>query len=96
MTLVPGPGTGWHARPDHRLDAFQARAAATRLEHAGWRAEAVATAQGLDLVEVRDLAVRPHLRVATLWAPGEAEAFLAARGHGLLGRVPASPDGAVR
>jgi hypothetical protein len=88
-----GAATGWHGRPDWRLDALRAHAAASELERHGWRAEAVPLGQGVALVEVRDLAVRGHPLVAVLREPGQAEAWLAAHGHGLLGRVPAAPEG---
>jgi hypothetical protein len=91
-----GHETGWYARPDWRLNALEANAAAGLLERHGWRAEACALGQGVALVEVRDLAVRGHPPVATLRAPGEAERFLAERGHGLRGRSGAAVSRGVR
>jgi hypothetical protein len=91
-----GAETGWHVSGDWRLDAFQASRAASLLERHGWRAEARPLAQGIATVEVRDLAVRGHPLLAVLRRPGEAEAWLAARGHGLRGRVPSPPEGAAR
>jgi hypothetical protein len=44
--LRSGRETGWHVRPDERLDAFQAGAAATALERQGWRAEAFLASRG--------------------------------------------------
>jgi hypothetical protein len=79
-----------------RLDSFRAHTAAALLERNGWRAEAVPLGQGVALVEVRDLATRGHPLVAVLRHPGQAEAWLAARGHGLRGRVPAPPKGVSR
>jgi hypothetical protein len=91
-----GAETGWHARGEWRLNAIEAHAAASLLERHGWRAEGCPLGQGVALVEVRDLAVRGHPLVATLRRPGEAEAWLAAHGHGLQGRVPAPPEGVRR
>ena len=48
----------------------------------GWRAEAVALAQGIALVEGRRPAVRGTPLVAVLRRPGEAEAWLRAHGRG--------------
>ena len=73
-----GAATGWHGRPDWRLTAFEADRIATELEAAGWRAEGVTLAQGVALVEVRDLAVRWHPLVATLRTRAEGDAFLGA------------------
>jgi hypothetical protein len=91
-----GTETGWYGRPDWRLNAVEANAAASLLERHGWRAEACALGQGVALVEVRDLAVRGHPLIATLRAPGEAERWLRERGHGLRGRVPSLPEGVQR
>jgi hypothetical protein len=91
-----GAETGWHRAGQERLDAIEANAGASLLERHGWRAEACALGQGVALIEVRDLAVRPHPLIATLRFPGEAEAWLAARGHGLQGRVPSPPQGVTR
>ena len=93
-----GPESGWHRAgcPDWRLNASEADRLATLLEANGWRAEAINLAQGVALVEVRDLAVRGHPLVAVLRVLGEGERFLAARGHGLRGRVPAPPEGVMR
>ena len=93
-----GAETGWHREgtADWRLSATEANAGAALLERHGWRAEACALAQGVALVEVRDLAARGHPLVATLRLPGEAEAWLAAHGHGLQGRVPSPPEGVQR
>ena len=77
-----GDATGWHGRPDWRLDGPGAHAAAALLEGHGWRAEAVGLAQGIALVEVRRLAVRGTPLVAVLRRPGEAERWLAAHGRG--------------
>jgi hypothetical protein len=92
----PGAETGWprEGTADWRLSATEANAGAALLERHGWRAEACALAQGVALVEVRDLAVRGHPLVATLRAPGDAERWLREQGHGLRGRVPSPPDGA--
>jgi hypothetical protein len=67
--------TTWHGRPDWRLDAFEANRIAAELEAAGWRAEGINLAQGIALVEVRDLAVRWHPLVATLRTRPDAEAW---------------------
>jgi hypothetical protein len=93
-----GAETGWHAprRPQERLNAIEANAGASLLERHGWRAESCSLGQGVALVEVRDLAVRPHPLVATLRFPGEAERWLAAHGHGLQGRVLSPPEGVTR
>jgi hypothetical protein len=77
-----GAASGWYGRPDWRLDAHEAHAAAALLEGHGWRAEAVNLAQGIALVEVRRLAVRGTPLVAVLRRPGEAERWLAAHGRG--------------
>jgi hypothetical protein len=91
------PGApGWHASPDARLSGHQALHAAALLEDNGWRAEAVPLSQGIAMVEVRDLARRPHPLVAILRRQGEAEVWLREHGHGLRGRVPAPPPGALR
>jgi len=93
-----GAATGWHApgRGDWRLNAIEANAAASLLERYGWRAEGCPLGQGVALVECRDLAVRGHPLVAVFRRPGEAEAWLAERGHGLRGRVPSPPEGVAR
>jgi hypothetical protein len=88
----PRPGGGWYGRPDWRLTAAEATRIAGELEAAGWRAEGVHLAQGVALVEVRDPAVRRHPLVATLRAPGEAEAWRRAHGHGRRGRGPRPPE----
>jgi hypothetical protein len=73
-----GASTGWHARPDWRLDSFTASRVASALEAKGWRAESVVIAQGVALVEVRDLGVRGMPLAATLRTETEAGAFLRA------------------
>jgi hypothetical protein len=90
-----GSESGWHRAgcPDWRLNASEADRVAALLEANGWRAEAINLAQGVALVEVRDLAVRGHPLVAVLRVLGEGERFLTARGHGLRGRVLAPPEG---
>ena len=80
--------TGWYGRPDWRLDAHEAHAAAALLEGHGWRAEAVGLAQGIALVEVRRPAERGTPLVAVLRRPGEAEAWLRAHGRGHTYRAP--------
>ena len=69
-----GGATGWYGRPDWRLDAHEAHAAAALLEGHGWRAEAVSLAQGIALVEVRRLAVRGTPLVAVLRRRGRPSA----------------------
>ena len=73
MTTVPERA----GRRDWRLSGHQAYSVAAQLEAAGWRAEHVALAQGIGLVEVRDWRVRPHPLVATLRTAEECAAFLA-------------------
>jgi hypothetical protein len=92
-----GPESGWHRAgcPDWRLNASEADRLATLLEANGWRAEAINLAQGVALVEVRDLAVRGHPLVAVFRRLGEGEAWVRERGHGLRGRIPAPPEGAL-
>jgi hypothetical protein len=82
-----GPATGWHAKPDWRLDTFTATRVASALEARGWRAESVVLGQGVTLVDVRDLAVRGMPLVATLRTEEEAAGFL--RAH--PARRPAGP-----
>jgi DNA-binding transcriptional regulator YiaG len=71
-------GSDWHAGPDDRLSGHQAVRAASLLERAGWRAEAVPLAQGVAKVEVRALAVRGMPLVAALRTCAEVDAFLRA------------------
>jgi hypothetical protein len=70
------------------LSGEQATRATTALEAQGWRAEAVMLTVGEYVVELRDLAVRGHPKLATFRQAGEAEAWLHRRGHGLRARVP--------
>lgn len=83
-----GAETGWHNpnRPDWRLNATEANTGAALLERHGWRAQSCPLAQGVALIEVRDLATRGHPRIAVLRAPGEAERWLQEHGHGLRRR----------
>jgi hypothetical protein len=55
------------------------------LERHGWRAESLHLGQGASMVEVRDLRIKWHPRVATLRAPGEAERWLNEHGSGARG-----------
>jgi hypothetical protein len=85
---VSGVARRFAPRLEHRV----ADALARRFERAGWRAEARMADSGVAVLEVRDLAVRGHPLVAELRDAAAAEAFLAERGHGLLGRTGGGAD----
>jgi hypothetical protein len=75
------------------LDWKSCNAYTSWFERTGWRAESVALLGGSGYIEVRDMAIRHHPKIATLRTHEDVAAFRQTHpAHGLIGRVPTTKE----